>query len=119
MLFFQSWASDIAGNDFNSASDLFALDLAALPALAGGGGATNAASGLVVQLLSTGALHPAPILSWPLASGQTYQVQYKTNLTDPVWLDLPGYGTFLGGTGYASDLAPAPIQRFYRVVLNP
>ena len=30
-LFFQSWASDLSSNDFNNGSDLFALDLTALP----------------------------------------------------------------------------------------
>ena len=51
-LFFESWAADISGNDFNNGSDMFALDLTALPLTTGtGDGATNAASGFVAQLI--------------------------------------------------------------------
>ncbi len=91
-LFFQSWSSDISAGDFNSGSDLFALNLAALPMTTGtGGGATNAASGFVAQLNLpvSGASNSLPVLTWPLAAGKSYQVQYKTNLTDAVWLPLP------------------------------
>ena len=121
-LFFQSWSSDIAGNDFNSGSDLFALDLAGLPMTTGtGGGATNAATGFVAQLNlpAAGASNAVPAISWPLASGKSYQVQYKTNLTDAVWLPLPGDATFVGDTGWFNDALPSPGQRFYRIVLSP
>jgi hypothetical protein len=41
-LFFQSWASDLSASDCNSDSDIFALDLTALPVTGpGGGGSTN------------------------------------------------------------------------------
>jgi hypothetical protein len=46
-------------------------------------------------------------------------VQFKTNLTDSVWLNLPGNLIFIGDTGYVSDPSPAPGQRFYRIVLTP
>jgi len=119
-LFFQSWASDISGNDFNDSSDLFALNLTALPLTTGnGGGATNAASGFFAQLIPAGASNSDPVLSWPLASGKSYQVQYKTNLTDAVWLPLPGDATFIGDTGWFNDALPSPGQRFYRIVLSP
>jgi Tol biopolymer transport system component len=120
MLFFQSWASDISGNDFNSGSDVFALDLTALPLTTGNGGsATNAESGFVAQLTPAGAAGSTPAISWPLAAGKSYQVQYKTNLTDAVWLNLPGDVTFIGATGYLNDALPSPGQRFYRIVLSP
>jgi len=119
-LLFESWASDISGNDYNSGSDLFALDLTALPmTTSNGGGATNAESGFVAQLLPAGASGFAPIISWPLAAGKSYQVQFKTNLTDAVWLTLPGDATFIGTTGYLNDPLPSPGQRFYRIVLSP
>lgn len=119
-LFFQSWAADISGNDFNNGSDIFALDLAALPmTTSNGGGATNYASVFYVQLVSTGIFNSNPTLTWPLAAGKSYQVQYKTNLTDPVWLNLPGDVTFIGATGYLSDPLPSSGQRFYRIVLSP
>jgi len=119
-LFFQSWASDLSAPDCNSDSDIFALDLTALPVTGpGGGGSTNSASVFYAQLIPAGTFSPNPAISWPLASGKSYQVQFKTNLTDSVWLNLPGNLTFIGDTGYVSDPSPAPGQRFYRIVLNP
>ena len=117
-LFFQSWASDLAGNDFNNGSDIFALDLTALPVTIPGGGSTNS-SVFYAQLFPAGLVTQYPVVSWPLAAGQTYGVQFKTNLTDPVWQNLSGNITFIGDTGYLSDQSPAPNQRFYRILLNP
>jgi hypothetical protein len=119
-LFFQSWASDLSTPDFNSDSDIFALDLTALPMTgSGGSGSTSSASVFYAQMIPAGTFSPNPAISWPLASGKSYQVQFKTNLTDPVWLNLPGNLTFIGATGYVSDPSPAPSHRFYRIVLTP
>ena len=117
-LFFQSWASDLSAADFNSDSDIFALDLTALP-VTGSGGSTNSATVFYAQMVRAGTFSPNPAISWSLTSGKSYQVQFKTNLTDPVWLNLPGNVTFIGATGYVSDPSPAPGRRFYRVVLTP
>jgi Tol biopolymer transport system component len=117
-LFFQSWASDLAGNDFNNGSDIFALDLTALPVTISGGGSTNA-SVFYAQFFPAGSVTQYPVVSWPLAAGQTYGVQFKNNLTDPVWQNLSGNITFIGDTGYLNDQSPAPNQRFYRIQLNP
>jgi hypothetical protein len=117
-LFFQSWASDLSAADFNSDSDIFALDLTALP-MTGSGGSTNSATVFYAQMIRAGTFSFNPAISWPLASGKSYQVQFKTNLTDPVWLNLPGNVTFIGATGYVSDPSPAPGRRFYRIVLTP
>jgi hypothetical protein len=119
-LFFQSWASDLSGNDFNNGSDIFALDLALpLPGSGGSGGGGGSGSGPYVQLIPVGAVGPNPVINWPVAAGEAYQVQYKTNLTDAAWLNLPGNVIFIGPTGYFSDSVPGPGQRFYRLVLNP
>ncbi len=118
-LYFQSWASDMSGNDFNSGSDIFALDLALALTGSGGGNPTNSASGPYAQLIPAGTFGSHPVISWPLASGESYQVQFKTNLTDSVWLNLPGNAAFIGPLGYFSDPSPAPGQRFYRIVLTP
>jgi hypothetical protein len=120
-LFFQSWAPDLSStNDFNNDSDIFALDLTALPVTgSSGGGSTNSVSVFYAQMIPAGTFSPNPAISWPLASGKSYQVQFKTNLTDPVWLNLPGIAAFIGATGYFGDPSPAPGQRFYRVVLTP
>ena len=118
-LLFQSWASDLSGNDFNNGSDIFALDLTQLPVtIPGGGGSTNSST-FYAQLFPAGSVAPNPAVSWSLAAGQTYGVQFKNNLTDPVWQNLSGNITFIGATGYLSDQSPAPNQRFYRIVLNP
>jgi hypothetical protein len=59
------------------------------------------------------------VLIWPSLIGQTYQVQYKTNLTDAAWLPLngpaPGTGASLSLT---NNLGGAP-QRFYRMAILP
>ena len=59
------------------------------------------------------------ILNWPGLTGQMYEVQYKTNLTDAAWLPLnspiPGTGASLSLT---NNLGSAP-QRFYRLAVLP
>jgi hypothetical protein len=47
-----------------------------------------------------------------------YQVQYKTNLFQPGWLDLGTPITATNGTMTASDLMTSS-QRFYRIILLP
>jgi Tol biopolymer transport system component len=119
MLFFQSWASDIvSGGDFNNGSDLFAQDLVLLSLI--NSGVTNPTSDTAVQLVAP-APSPGfvPLINWPLAAGIVYQVQYKTNLTDPAWLNLPGNMTFIGATGWLSDMLPSSGRRFYRIALTP
>jgi len=53
-------------------------------------------------------------LRWSVVADQTFQVQYKTNLTETVWSNL---GSAIG-TNATSD-AVGPGARFYRVVLLP
>ena len=56
-------------------------------------------------------------LTWPAAPGRSYQIQYKTNLEDPVWLAAPGNISVLGSQGYY--LAPAvQTSGFYRVLVS-
>jgi hypothetical protein len=59
------------------------------------------------------------VLNWPGLPGQMYQVQYKTNLTDSMWisLDPPTAGTG-AGLSLTNNLGAAP-QRFYRVAILP
>jgi hypothetical protein len=119
-LFFESWAPDLNDHDFNNDSDIFALDLTVLP-LTGTNilGGTNPAV-FSVQFFPAGIFNSNPTLTWPLAAGKTYQVQFKTNLSDTVWQNLPDNVVFTGGTGYASDPAPVTAgQRFYRILSNP
>jgi Tol biopolymer transport system component len=53
-------------------------------------------------------------LAWQTAPSRTYGVQYKNNLTDPLWLDLGADISFLGNEGMATVPADQP-SRFYRV----
>jgi hypothetical protein len=117
-LFFQSWASDLGADDFNQASDIFALALSTN----GVGGVTNAAPPLEFSGISLGSANgqfttnQGPTLTWETVPGTGYQVQFKNNLTDSQWQDLDGRATVVGSQGEITDLAPGPTQRFYRII---
>ncbi len=59
------------------------------------------------------------VLTWPGAVNQSYQLQYKTNLSDAVWIPA---GPPIQGTGgplsVTNDPGNAP-QRFYRIAVGP
>jgi uncharacterized repeat protein (TIGR03803 family) len=55
-------------------------------------------------------------LTWPAASGQNYQVQYITVLTQTNWSTLTNF-TATSAIGTATDSIGNGTQRFYRVVL--
>jgi hypothetical protein len=95
---------------------------------------TGKAQGLAIDDLSFSAwaapvLNPVPltpqvagtrlILSWTSFTGQSYQIQFKNNLNDPVWQPLgapiPGTGSPLSTT---NDLS-ASTQRFFRLTVIP
>jgi Tol biopolymer transport system component len=119
-LIFESWASDLVPQDFNSGGDVFALDLYAVEAAEG---TTNLSSALQPEIIFQGPAGMAPgeslVVTWPFASGtSTYSVQYKNNLTDPAWLNLSGTVTEIGNRVYITDFSPPPGQRFYRLVQN-
>ena len=96
-LVFASWASNLAADDFNHFSDLFAFAF------------------LYVNV-TLGAPGQGPTLSWPYVSGHNYQVEYKNNLNDSVWQQVNGTININGNQASLTDPAPASSQRFYRVV---
>lgn len=57
-------------------------------------------------------------LSFSVESGRTYQLQYKTNLTDPEWLPL-GAPVPSTGTSLIQDENLTGPSRFYRLMLLP
>jgi hypothetical protein len=57
------------------------------------------------------------ILGWPSAAGQTYQIQYKDDLTAPTWTPLGGSFLGTGGTLTITNNAGLAAQRFFRVQL--
>jgi hypothetical protein len=96
-LVFASWASNLAADDFNHFSDLFAFAF------------------LYVNV-TLGAPGQGPTLSWPYVSGHNYQVEYKNNLNDSVWQQVNDTLNINGNQASLTDPAPASSQRFYRVV---
>ena len=57
-------------------------------------------------------------LTWSATAGQPYQVQYKTNLSQPNWASLAAV-TATNSTATASDALIPSAQRFYRVTWLP
>ena len=105
-LIFESWASDLVGQDFNHCGDLFGYSLYA-------SGQIPLFSASIVP--GTGA-SPGPWIVWPTVGGKTYRVQFKNSLDDADWQDFIGGVTILGGQGCLNDLSAGGGTRFYRVV---
>lgn len=89
---------------------------------------TGKAQGLAIDNLSFSAGVPVSVpmtirpvgtnlvMGWPSVAGQTYQLEYKDNLMDPVW--LPAGGTVMGtGSTLTTTNDFGPLQRFYRLRL--
>ncbi len=103
-----SWASDLAAQNFNQSANLFSLGI--YPAIT--------ALSFIVQIVFVPATGQSPVLSWPAVAGKNYQVQYKNNLNDPTWQNLIGSVIIVSNRASATDLAPSPSQRFYRITSN-
>ena len=59
-------------------------------------------------------------VSWVSVSNFTYQLQYKTNLTDSPWTAVPGNVVASGTTASQTDATvPANTSRFYRILALP
>jgi hypothetical protein len=58
-------------------------------------------------------------LTWTTVAGMTNQLQYTTNLSQPVWIDLGNPILATGGSTNASVLISSNAQRFYRIALTP
>ncbi len=56
-------------------------------------------------------------LTWQTVPLRNYQVQFKDNLTDAQWQDLPATISFIGNEGSVTVPADQP-NRFYQVVEN-
>jgi hypothetical protein len=98
---FQSWASDLTSlGDFNASADLFDY---AFPYLH---------IGQPVSALE------GPVLTWHVAPGQTYRVQYLDDLSIGKWQNLPGTLVITGNEGSLSNTPPVSSQRFYRLVIQ-
>jgi len=58
-------------------------------------------------------------LIWPAAAGHNYQAQFKTNLTQPGWLNLGGAITATNSTMTTTDAIGQSTPRYYRVLFQP
>ena len=85
--------------------------------------------GLGIDNLSFSASIPLPVplsvqvsgtnlfLNWPGVAGQTYQLEYKNNLTDPTWTPVGSPVTGTGATLALTNNATASPQRFFHLRL--
>jgi hypothetical protein len=80
--------------------------------------ATNFAVNVLPTVQQLAIIGNTILFSWSATVGQTYQVQYKTNLTQAVWNNLGGPITAASETMTVSD-STTNSQRFYRIVLMP
>ena len=94
---FGTWGNDLVAGDFNQASDVVAFAF------------------LYAAITGTGG---TPTINWPASANSNYSVQYKDNLSDPIWQPLPGVVTLLGNRGYVTDTTLTLPQRFYRVRID-
>jgi uncharacterized repeat protein (TIGR01451 family) len=85
-----------------SASNSFIIFVAPPPAFSAG-------------TVSGGAL----TLTWSSISGQTYRVQYSTNLTGTNWTDFPPDVTANDVTASKTDSNLTNVQKFYRIMVLP
>jgi uncharacterized repeat protein (TIGR03803 family) len=70
--------------------------------------------------LSATNIDGALLLTWSTEFGALYQLQYATNLSQPIWANIGGPISATHSTlGAETDTDPADAQRFYRVVLLP
>jgi len=78
---------------------------------------------LIAVDLNVSSLNSTPngtTLGWSSIPGLTYRLQYKNNLTDAVWTDLPGDVTASGTTVLKTDATSGTNStRFYRILALP
>ena len=90
---------------------------------------TGKAQGLGIDNLSFSASVPLPVplsvqvsgtnlfLNWPGVAGQTYQLEYKNNLTDPTWTPVGNPVTGTGGTLTLTNTSGTSSQIFFHLRL--
>jgi hypothetical protein len=90
---------------------------------------TGKAQGLAIDNLSFSASVPVPVpltvqasgtnlfLNWPGVTEQTYQLEYKNNLTDPAWTSVGNPVTGTGGSLTLTNNSGVSSQRFFHLRL--
>jgi Tol biopolymer transport system component len=98
-LLLQSWASDLAVDDFNRSGDVLAKAIftaVILPPVEG----------------------QSSWIYWPFEPGNNYSVQFKNSLDDPAWQSTAGIMTNVGNKVWFQDGFATNSQRFYRIQSN-
>ncbi len=95
---FLSAGSDLVTNDFNRVADAFAVRVL-----------------IRIQISAVVMPGKTTTLAWQTVPLRNYQVQFKENLTDAQWQNLPATISFVGNEGSVTVPADRP-NRFYRVV---
>ena len=114
-LVWQSWANNLAGQNFNQWCNLYALQSFA-PNSTGLGQPFSISAFAISSLASLGSSGRAATLTWLVNPDTDYAVQFTDNLEDPDWLTLTNGIRIIGTQGYMLDVTTNSSQRFYRVV---
>jgi Tol biopolymer transport system component len=95
---FLSAGPDLVANDFNRVADAFGVRV-------------------LMRLQISPVVMPGKTttVAWQTVPARNYQVQYKDNLTDALWQNLPATISFVGNEAYITVPADHP-NRFYQVV---
>jgi Tol biopolymer transport system component len=116
MLVWESWANNLAGQDFNQWCNIYALRSFATNSTAGPGEPFTISSFGISSLASLGSSAGASTLVWPASALATYQVQFTTNLSNPQWQPVNNAVRIIGTEGYLLDPGTNDSQKFYRVI---
>jgi Tol biopolymer transport system component len=108
---FSTMSRDGTGDfDNDGATDLFEFRT--------GTDASSTGSIFRVEIVQSTTPGESPVLTWPLAPGNSYHTQFKNDLNESSWQELNGRVVLLGDRGYVTDLGSASTQRYYRIVLT-
>lgn len=114
---FQSWSPGLIGQDLNDVDDAFAYEQPLSVAIP-----TNPPPVFALQIApapaAMGSSNQLQLLTWPVISGLSYQIQVATNLSNPQWVVPTGNVWVVGSQGYFT-VAPTQPTAFYRIVLTP
>jgi Tol biopolymer transport system component len=105
---FQTWAADLAAQDFNNGIKILAYNLYASSEIP-----LFAAS--IIRGVGAG---QGAWITWPIVPGKTYTVQFKNTLSDSHWRELNGNVSLVGNQGFVNDIASGSGPRFYRVTAD-
>jgi hypothetical protein len=79
----------------------------------------GAVTGFPPEFQSAGQSNGTLRLQWGTILGQTYQVQFKTSLSQTTWSNLGPTSVANGSTLITTDSVNGDTQRFYRLILAP